>query len=562
MGVPWGFDGAHGTDVRPPHVGAGKQWAKNPSTPGVNDGTRLTASIVNRLIGNILALAQAYGVSLTEDGDDDLKACIVAAIQNVQPASHDHDGRYYTQDQIDALVAALVPIAAIVDDLTTGGTDVPLSAEAGKILNDRINGMGDPQVVADLSAAAALTGLDAGDIVHVLDNGSGKWVRYQITAAGDGTWAGATKIVYWTQDQAPASHGHPAADITDSSASGRALLTAADSAAIRTLLTVYTTTQVDAAIAAALVLPRPPEGRLTLQSGVPAGGGVAATTIYYTPTVGRRVPIYDGAIWTLALFSELALALDSDSGHTGYHAGNTNFDVFVVNDGGTIRLVTGPAWSSATDRGTGPGTTELELFEGLLVNKQTITGRFGSGSGDTVSVAARRATYLGTACTVAAGQVDDSSSKRFLWNAYNRVSRQMRALDSTDSWTYSTGSWRQARASSANQLDFVIGWHTDAVEATVQGVAQNSTSTLRQVAVGIGVDSVAAPVAGSQMIALDGAGAGNAYGLPRAHYVGYAGIGRHYLAWLEIGAGSDTQTWYGDNGSSVVQTGIVGMMRG
>jgi len=43
---------------------------------------------------------------------------------------------------------------------------------------------------------------------------------------------------------------------------------------------------------------------------------------------------------------------------------------------------------------------------------------------------------------------------------------------------------------------------------------------------------------------------------------GYSGIGKHYLSWLELGAGADTQTWYGDNGISQTQSGISGWIRG
>lgn len=116
-----------------------------------------------------------------------------------------------------ALTSALTPLVAtadIVDDLASTSADQPLSANQGRALKALIDGLGDVIVVADLTAAGALTGLDKGDIVHVTDNGAAKWVRYQITAAGSGTWATATKIVYWTQDQAPASHQHIIGDVT------------------------------------------------------------------------------------------------------------------------------------------------------------------------------------------------------------------------------------------------------------------------------------------------------------------------------------------------------------
>lgn len=236
MGIAWGFDGEHATDVRPPHSAASKAWAKNESAPGANDGTRLTAGLANRIVGNIRTLVNAAGSGLTETSDEDVLNAVTALIGATPPAPHNHDSRYYQQSAVDALLATRVPIASIVDNLMSTSALVPLSAAQGKVLKDLIDGLGDITPVADLAEASTLTGLDRGDLVHVGDNGAGKWARYQVTAAGDGTWAGSTRVLLWTQDQAPATHGHVAGDITDSTTDGRAIVTGANFAAIRTLL--------------------------------------------------------------------------------------------------------------------------------------------------------------------------------------------------------------------------------------------------------------------------------------------------------------------------------------
>src|SRR5262245_18934383 len=74
-----------------------------------------------------------------------------------------------------------------------------------------------------------------------------------------------------------------------------------------------------------------PQGRLTLVSGTPVltSDQTAKTTIYYTPYVGSVAPFWDGTSWELASIAELSLALDSSSGHTGYHQSGKNFDLFV-----------------------------------------------------------------------------------------------------------------------------------------------------------------------------------------------------------------------------------------
>lgn len=91
--------------------------------------------------------------------------------------------------------------------------------------------------VVNLTVAAALTGLHVGDIIHVENNGASKWARYQVTSAGDGTWSGASKTLFLTQDQA---HTHLVADLSDASAAARTLLQQVDAAAMRTALGLST----------------------------------------------------------------------------------------------------------------------------------------------------------------------------------------------------------------------------------------------------------------------------------------------------------------------------------
>jgi len=213
----------------------GDTWARDRAQGAA--GAELDATFLNRLKANLEAFVVACGGNLN-DGDAQLANAINAALALKSSIDHDHNDAYYLKAQVDELLATLVPIAGIVDNLTTNDATKPLSAKQGKLLQDQINGLGDGIVVADMAAAGALTGLDQGDVVHILNNGSGKWVRYEVVAAGNGTWAGCTKVVIFTQDQAPASHGHLASDITDSGTIGRQILQAATAAATKALLAI------------------------------------------------------------------------------------------------------------------------------------------------------------------------------------------------------------------------------------------------------------------------------------------------------------------------------------
>jgi len=217
--------------------------------------------------------------------------------------------------------------------------------------------------------------------------------------------------------------------------------------------------------AAFVALLSQPQGRLTLTSATPVTSSdvTAATTVYYTNYVGNLVPVYCGGYASpLVVMAPIAggnasLALNNPS-----HAATSNYDVFAFLDPAdnlTFRIGTGPAWTSATARGTGAGTTELVLTNGIYMNAVAITLRNGV---TTYSIgAASRATYLGTIRTTSsAGQTEDSAQNRLVWNAYNQVARTLMRVESTASWAGSvtgSGTYRSANGTSANQVSTLVG---------------------------------------------------------------------------------------------------------
>lgn len=288
-----------------------------------------------------------------------------------------------------------------------------------------------------------------------------------------------------------------------------------------------------------------PGGRLTLTSGTPVTTTdvSGATTVYYTPYRHNRIPLYDGTRWLWHSFTELSQATSDSTKSPAACANNSNYDVFVWSDSGTLRATRGPAWSSDTARGTGAGTTELELFEGRWVNKVAITN----------GPAARRGLYVGTVRTDGSAVVNDTLAKRHMWNTYGRVARPMKAVDTTNSWTYSTATFRQANNSSANQLDYVVGLAEDQVTASVYVTCLNDSTNVPSTA-GVGVDSTSANSA-----LVFGGWSGTVAARPNhAWYRGVPGIGRHFLAWLEWATALGNTTWFGDDGGVATQAGILG----
>lgn len=269
------------------------------------------------------------------------------------------------------------------------------------------------------------------------------------------------------------------------------------------------------------------QGRLTLTTNVPVTTTdvTGATNVYFTPCVGNKVALYTGSTWAKFTFTQLTLALGTLTSARPY-------DVFLDHNSGTPQLVS-LAWTNDTTR-----ATALAYQDGVLVKSGTATQR-----------------YLGTFYTTSTTTTEDSVANRYLWNYYNRVDRPMLKQDATASWSYSTAAFRQANNSTANRLNFVIGVSEDAVTAQSFSYVQSSTTTARTVITAVGLDSTSGFATG----ALGGYNTVSSALVQTisCNYRGLVSAGRHYLAWLEYGAGTDTQTWYG----SASATGINGIIK-
>lgn len=301
-----------------------------------------------------------------------------------------------------------------------------------------------------------------------------------------------------------------------------------------------------------------PSGRLTLTTGTPVTTSdvTGATTVYYTAMNGNTVPVYGSCLSAPTSFApvtitggELSMSLSNPN-----HAANTNYDVFIFLDSSTVRIGTGPPWTSATARGTGAGTTQISLASGLWTNTVAMTARNGAS---TYSVAAGGGTYLGTIRTGStAGTTDDSKTNRFVFNAYNQMSRALARAETTSSWTYSTSTWRQANGSTSNQVNAVIGIAGSRVSIAVACTASMNTGSALSY-VGVGVNSTSANSANTTLgIAVNGN-----YATATAYYSAAPGIGYYSFAWLEYGSVSvsGTTTWVGTTaGTAQNASGIVG----
>lgn len=282
-----------------------------------------------------------------------------------------------------------------------------------------------------------------------------------------------------------------------------------------------------------------PQGRLTLTTATPVLTSTVsgATTVYYTPYVGQRVPLYDGYSLSMAdIGGELSQATTDATKSPAACTTNSNYDLFVWSDSGTYRCTRGPAWTSDTARGTGAGTTELQRINGILTNKVAITN----------GPVANRGTYVGTIRTNGSSQVDwilggtaagGTPASLHLWNMYNGVDVTAEIFNSVASYTWAPGAatFRGAGGTNNMRASFVTGLQADAVRATYEAVGNNSNAWM----VGVGMDRST----GFDSSVFYGAGTTAGVAVAERAWLGY-----HYAQAVEW-TGSATSTFYGQPSS-------------
>jgi len=278
-----------------------------------------------------------------------------------------------------------------------------------------------------------------------------------------------------------------------------------------------------------------PGGRLTLESGVPVSSTdqTAKGTLYYTPYVHDYVRLYDGARPKLYTFTERSLSLTLTSGK--------NYDVFLYDNAGTLTLELSAAWTNDTAR------ADALAWQ--------------SGVGYVKSGTATRL-WLGTIRASGTNTTEDSASKRFVWNAHNRTSRTVVVLDTTDSWTYNTGTWRQKNASAANQFACVCGVAGLSIASlTATSSSYHDVSPGKSRSNGIGYDVTNLPQSDC-LIATNNAGkcdSGQSILTTAVCSLRHAtGLGYHFYSELEIGSSGDTTTFLGDGASVYYFSGMTG----
>lgn len=292
-----------------------------------------------------------------------------------------------------------------------------------------------------------------------------------------------------------------------------------------------------------------PQHRITLASAtaVMTSSQAAKTTVYVTPYGGNLIPIYDGSGWTAVAFAETSQATTDATKSPAAVAASSVYDIFCWIDGGTNRCTRGPAWTNTTTRSAG---TALVSQNGILLNNASITN----------GPAASRGTYVGSICSDGSSQINyvfgaassgGTAANFCVWNAYNRVSTPTTVTDNGAAYAYTTATIRQARASSGNQITFLIGLSDETVSAKYITNMHTTVNATTVPSIGVGLDSTAA-FADAQNTGVTAGVTGVAglilYATMSDSYEGYPGIGVHTLSANELGSGVNAATM--DNNSN------------
>lgn len=216
-----------------------RTWARDRS--GSVPGTDVDATWFNRLRANLENLIVRLTGSIAEDGDYQLANALGNALDDKAPAVHDHDDRYYTEAEVNGLFATLAAIGAANGIAPLDGDGkLPLGNLPAIAITDTFE-------VASQAAMLALTA-ERGDIAIRTDLS-----KCFALAADDPTTLANWKELKTPTDTVLAVAGLTGAisasslktalaiavaDITDASANGRSLISAANYAAMKALLAV------------------------------------------------------------------------------------------------------------------------------------------------------------------------------------------------------------------------------------------------------------------------------------------------------------------------------------
>jgi hypothetical protein len=293
----------------------------------------------------------------------------------------------------------------------------------------------------------------------------------------------------------------------------------------------------------ATAAPALPGGRLTLSSGSPVmtAAVAAGTTVYWTPYLGSRVPLYNGTAWVVQSAAEISVLTTNTTKNPAAIGASKVNDWFLWDDAGTLRLSHGPDWTNDTTRSAG---TALVMVDGTWLNNAAITN----------ACAASRGTYVGTTRSDASSKLiwnlNDSAAggapnNLYVWNMYNRVNVSAINTDTTANWTYTVNTTRPLNNSANNRSNFVSGLAEESILAHLR--INMSPGAVGGASIGLGLDSSITMDSSSAIKGNSGDTFGNSVTML---YLPQLGV--HFIQALERGDTATTVTFGGSSSNETL----------
>ena len=207
------------------------------------------------------------------------------------------------------------------------------------------------------------------------------------------------------------------------------------------------------------------------------------------------------------------------------------YDVFVGYQAAFDQLAYNlAAWTNDTTR-----ATALTTQDGFLVKTGDTTKR-----------------YVGSFRTDDSGLFVNTVLQRCVYSHYNQQPRLLWRYDDTNSWAYTSTTIRQANASTANQVEVVVGLDdTSLIDLTIYGIANTSNASI-----GVGRDTTTAYSAGDGGKQLGMRTIANV--VTPAHFAEKVPLGYHVYSWNEAGIAGNS--FVGDGGVANLQSGMRGIV--
>lgn len=219
----------------------------------------------------------------TTTGTDSTRAVHPAGLKveldKKSATTHIHDDRYYTEGETDLKLAERAPnvhthVATDISNSTTVGRSVVTAVDAAAART--AIGAG----TSSLALGTTSTTAKAGDYAPPASSETVVGIVELATAAETTTGTDSTRAVHPAglkvelDKKAPTTHTHTASQVSDSTATGRSILTAADAAAVRTASGAGRVDSTDASVLNVVKVTAAAHAALV------SGGTTVATTLY------------------------------------------------------------------------------------------------------------------------------------------------------------------------------------------------------------------------------------------------------------------------------------------